>query len=154
MVPFCLMSSCYCYRGEHSTGICKMQGRRSRTLNTLVLLFYLPTVRVCVLNNNFAQIFRPVLSISPHKQYARNDEPTELPSKGISPNHGSPQDLPRILRTRRPTLRVCPGRGSPDEGERVDFDSHPGENAACPLRGVDTIGCHFIWFIYLFTITS
>jgi hypothetical protein len=44
MVHLCLMSSCYCYCGEHSTGICKMQGRRSRTLNTLVLLFYLPTV--------------------------------------------------------------------------------------------------------------
>ena len=64
------------------------------------------------------------------------DEPVELSCEGIRPINGYSQDMPRILRSWRPSLRIFLRRGGSDEGEFTDFNSYTGETlvSSCNLE--------------------
>ena len=67
------------------------------------------------------------LGPQPHHNINYYDESVELRRKGIRPVNGNSQDMPRILRSRSPSLRICPRRGCSNEGEFTDFNSYTGK---------------------------
>ena len=77
----------------------------------------------------FAAAHMPTTSLStsspqPHHNINYYDESVDLRHPCVN---GYSQDMPRILRSRSPSLRICPRRGCSNEGEFTDFNSYTGE---------------------------